>query len=181
VSIRFKQLLSTSPTQWQQDDLCLLTSDQLGSLCKLMGISSSGNKQSKILRLLDAAELRGLLSEVQQPEELTRIYKLHELRGLARRAKSYAWGNKYAVAMSLINWRNECRRTGQQFLDEAKRAAKIEAETKPSQLRIKINNPATQPTVPREKSRLASYPEAVNPSLDTTTAVAEQLDLFDMG
>ncbi len=145
-----------------------------------MGIASSGNKQSKVQRLLDAAELRGLLSEVQQPEELTRRYKLRELRALARRAKSYAWGNKYGVAVSLINWRNECRRIGQQFLDEAKRIAREEAETKPSQLRIKINSPAMQPAALRENPRLAPYSEAVKHSLDTTTVLAEQLNLFDI-
>ena len=106
--------------RWTQNLLAECTSEELEALSLLMGIAKSGSKAVKIKRLLLAARVREVLTLVTDPAELVAAYTAKELRELCGWADVYTGGTKTALAVALLNWRNECRRKGQQVLKEGK-------------------------------------------------------------
>lgn len=121
--MNLQQAIRTHPAEWTAADLAELRAEELADLCRLMGIPHSGTKPIKIARLLDAADLRTILTSYNHPDQMTPFFSRTSLVTLAKRAGIYPQGSKYGLAAGLINWRNECRRMGQAYLEETRAAA----------------------------------------------------------
>jgi hypothetical protein len=121
--MNLRQAIRTHPADWTAANLAELRAEELADLCRLMGIPHSGTKPTKIARLLNAADLRTILASYNHPDQMTPYFSRKSLVGLAKRAGVYPGGNKYGLAAGLINWRNECRRIGQAYLEETRAAA----------------------------------------------------------
>ena len=101
----------------------------------MLGVAHSGTKPAKIARLLDLAELRGILAPYKRPGQMTPFFSRATLAQMCRRAGVYAGLNKYGLAAGLLSWRNDCRRRGQEFHAELRDAA----EQRPRQLQLLLD------------------------------------------
>lgn len=140
------RIVTTPPAAWSADDLGHLTGAELRSVATLMGVGMTGSKPERIARLLALRDLRVALSRFAGDDEadqnglhaavdtLAVAYKGYELREMCQVAQVYIGRSKRARAVALIQWRNSCRRSGQQALQEAKAAAR--AEARPVQTRL---------------------------------------------
>jgi len=124
--------MRTSPDRWTQAQLADLRAVELEVLCRLLGAPHSGTKPQRITRLLDLADLRGILAPYERPGQMTPFFRRATLAQMCKRAGVYAGLNKYGLCAGLLSWRNECRRRGQAFHAEL-RAASAE---RPRQLRL---------------------------------------------
>src|SRR5262245_45752308 len=129
--MNLRQAMRRDPRDWTRADLAGLRAAELAGLCRLMGIPHSGAKPQQIARLLDAADLRGILATYNHPDAMTPWFSGATLRGLCKRAGVYAGSTKYGMAAALINWRNECRHRGQQYLAECKAESQRRAAVQP--------------------------------------------------
>ena len=131
----FRRLSEGDPDFWDEEGLGYLSTIQLQSLCELMGIPYSGTRPECIERLLFAWQLRNFLAsypcdESYTPEgqarfraaaeQLAADHKRDVLLGWARGAKIYLGGNKYGLAIGLLQWRQGCRRRGTAAYNQAK-------------------------------------------------------------
>ena len=102
-----------------------LKSIELDVVSTLMGIPKYGTKEKKVARIIDLWDLRhtltGYESSLEGAQEFADFYRHVELHDMARRAKVWRSGNKIALAVVLIKWRDGCRRKGKGFLTEAKK------------------------------------------------------------
>lgn len=127
----FRRLMSTSPGEWSRRDLAKLSAAELVALCELLAIPTSGVKAEVVGRLLSLGGLRHLLGEYDGPDvhetarRLVADFDKRELKGMAAMAKIWKSGSKTQLALGLLQWRNECRRLGQQRLAEARARARI--------------------------------------------------------
>src|SRR5215831_1623142 len=102
--MRLQQAIRTDPRDWTAADLAEMRAAELAGLCRLMGIPHSGPKPGKIARLIDAADLRGILATYDTPDAMTPFFSGATLRALCKRAGVYAGSTKYSMAAALINW-----------------------------------------------------------------------------
>jgi hypothetical protein len=129
---KLRAAMKTSPDHWTQAQLAQLRAVELEVLCRLLGAPHSGTKPAKVARLLDLADLRGILATYEQPGQLTPFFSRRTLVQMCKRAGVYAGLNKYGLCASLLSWRNECRRRGQAFHAELQAAG----AQRPRQLRL---------------------------------------------
>lgn len=134
-ALRFKRLANTSPGEWTRHDLAELSGRELRALCELLGIPTSGTIPTVIARLLLLGELRSMLSGFESPDvhqdadRLCELYGKRELRSMCASANLWKSGNKKALAIGLLSWRNECRRKGR----DAYRRAREQLQRQPLQ------------------------------------------------
>jgi len=131
---RLRTLLNIHPAEWTPALLMTLNTAELEGLAQLMGIAKSGTKAAKISRIMAAAALRLTLSTIGDQQQLADTYSVKELRAFAQVAGTYRWSTKYGIAGGLLQWRNDCRRRGQEVYQQAK----TEAQTQPIQLAMNI-------------------------------------------
>lgn len=131
-----KECVYNPVSEWNWEEVALLSAQQLEALCQILGVPYSGTKQEKFNRLMVVAEIRTLLANYNTPEELTAKFKRAELSGLAKKVGALHYLSKRAIAVSLLNWRNECRRKGQQAVKDA--IAQIKEQKAPKQLRLDL-------------------------------------------
>lgn len=98
---------------------------ELEVISKLLGIPMFGTKAKKIYRIIDLWDLRHTLAEYDSSsfegvKKLANTYYRMELHDMCRRAKTWRSGNKIGLSASLLNWRDMCRKTGQDFYREAR-------------------------------------------------------------
>jgi hypothetical protein len=140
----FRHLIHTTPGEWKRDDLKTLSSVELRGLCELLGIPTSGTKAEAVERLLSLGGLRQLLADYDDPDyhaaaaRLIADFDKRELKGMASMAKLWKSGNKYQLAIGLIQWRNECRRKGQMALSKTRE----QLSTQPQQLTFAFSKAA---------------------------------------
>jgi hypothetical protein len=132
---KLRAALNTPPHRWTHPQLSGLRAAELGALCRLLGVPHSGTKAQRIARLLDVADLRTTLASYERPGQMTPFFSRKSLAAMARRAGIYAGSNKYGLAAGLLNWRNECRRRGQEFYAELQAAH----ARQPRQLRLPLD------------------------------------------
>ena len=96
-------------------DLQSLEMKHLEAFSRLLGIHWSGDKEKRIERLYSAIRMRLKLAQVKEPDELVKNHKRTELSELAKSVGVIHYVSKYAIAVSLLNWRNKCRQNGQKF------------------------------------------------------------------
>lgn len=114
-------------------NLSLLKKMELKALAHLMNSPVSGNIATLTNRLVDVYDLRKQLGFYDEdPQELVNDFKRKELHEMCKRAKIWRSGNKYALAVSLLRWRNRCRRDGQRTFRESMAALK----NSPRQMRL---------------------------------------------
>lgn len=114
---RMNHILCVEPTRANLQPRSLF---ELHALCRVLAIPHTGNKAKRIDRILSAWDLRKILTDVKEPSNLTESFKAKELRQMCRTAGKFHGGNKRMSACVLINWRNECRRKGQERIAEAR-------------------------------------------------------------
>lgn len=133
-SRHWNKIYRSHPEDWTRDMLELCTGDELEALCRLLGTPHSGTKAVKTIRLLDMANLRIELatwgesnSDHKKAHEIATgvcaRYKRTDLVAMARRAKTFYSPPKRGIVIGLLQWRDQCRRFGQKFNDEIRRAA----------------------------------------------------------
>ncbi len=71
---------------------------------------------------------------IQAASVMAENYKGKQLRGMCRKAKVYAPSTKFGMCSSLINWVLNCRRRGEQVLEEHR--AVVKKRNKPKQLTL---------------------------------------------
>lgn len=120
----FQRCMRGDPEFWTQEAMeQYLSGEELAGLCEAMGIPYSGTARQKINRLLNARDLREILSGYNTSENdhhqteaacnaLAEHFKGRELREMCRRAGAYAGSTKYARAAGLLQWRDSCRKRG---------------------------------------------------------------------
>lgn len=138
----FRKIIKSPLTEWHSHLFLELSSTQLEALCILLGIPKSGTKAQKIQRLIATVEVRVLLerylkrcNSLQEAiYTLEHEYKASELKALCRQVGAFysKLSNKYAIATSLMNWRNNCLQRGK----EAYQQVKAEHAKKPKQLSL---------------------------------------------
>lgn len=111
-----KHILLRDPTR---RDLKTRTKTELQSLCLALGIAYTGTITKLIDRILKVWELRTILKDFNNPQEIIATFKGKELKEMCRTALLWLGGNKYSKSASLLNWRNKCRKRGQQWVDNA--------------------------------------------------------------
>ena len=127
---RLKRLMHTPPGEWARSDLLPLSVAELSALAELLGIPKSGTHEALIERLLLLGQLRAMLAEYDDPdphadaERMCEKYSRPELHSMCASAKIWKAGNKKALAIGLISWRNECRRKGKYAYQEALKQAR---------------------------------------------------------
>ncbi|MBA3471061.1 MAG: hypothetical protein H0T53_15610 [Herpetosiphonaceae bacterium] len=131
---RLRTLLNIHVAEWTPALLLTLNNAELDGLAQFMGIAKSGTKDAKISRILAAADLRLTLSTVTDQQQLANSSRLKELRAFAQVAGTYRWSTKYGIAGGLLQWRNDCRRRGQEVYHQARQ----DARTQPIQLMMPI-------------------------------------------
>ncbi|MCL4296244.1 MAG: hypothetical protein KJ077_10970 [Anaerolineae bacterium] len=125
-STHWQQLYKSNPATWTKETLTLCSLDELEGLARLLGIPYSGSRDERIERILNAVSLRVELagwgeyegSSVHAHELATEIitrYSKKELVVLARRAGVYYGVPKRGIVVGLLQWRDACRRRGQEF------------------------------------------------------------------
>lgn len=129
--LRFKRLSMTAPGEWTRHDLRELSAKELRALCELLGVPTSGTIATVIDRLLLLGELRSMLAAFDDPDphqaaaRMCEQYGKRELHSMCSSANLWKSGNKKALAIGLLSWRNECRRKGRdayhRALEEIKR------------------------------------------------------------
>jgi len=129
-----RTLLSIHVAEWTPALLLTLNNAELDGVAQFMGIAKSGTKDTKISRILAAAGLRLILSTVVDQQQFADAYRLKELRTFAQVAGTYRWSTKYGIAGGLLQWRNNCRRRGQEVYQQARQ----DARTQPIQLMMHI-------------------------------------------
>lgn|GEM_PF-7025998 len=140
----FRRLTHTPPGEWKRDDLKKLSGVELRSLCELLGVPTSGTKDEAVERLLRLGSLRSLLANYDDADyhvsarRMVEDFDKRELKGMAAMAKLWKSGNKYQLAIGLIQWRNECRRRGKDALARAREQLK----TQPQQFTLPFTNAA---------------------------------------
>ena len=141
---QFMRMAQTPPGEWSRQDLARLGGCELRGLCELLGIPTSGTRAAVIERLLCLGQLRSMLTEYEAPdvhqdaERMCGVYSKCELKSMCVTAKLWKSGNKHALAIGLISWRNECRRKGK----EAYRRALEEMKHRPRQMTLPLSNAA---------------------------------------
>lgn len=134
-----KECLATPSWGWKWDEVERCSTKELEALCQLIGLSTGGNNNKKIERLKAATRVRKELSGITEPEQLTTKFKRTELADLAKSVGAIHYLNKYAIAASLINWRNTCNRQAKENIKEAMAYLKKRKETKqPTQLYLDL-------------------------------------------
>ena len=112
-----KNILQREPSR---RDLKTRTAKELEMLCFVMAIPYSGTKNKRIDRIMAAWVLRTGLKDFNSPQEIKDAFKGRELKEMCKTARLWRGGNKYSKSASLLNWRNECRKKGQQRVAEAR-------------------------------------------------------------
>jgi hypothetical protein len=130
----YRLLYRTPVAEWTEEALGLLTAEELGAICQLLGVAHSGTKAGRRARIWRVRHLRLVLAgyATDGVAALAANYTTAELLALCRAADVYAGSTKYARAAALLQWRNGCRLRGQEALDEAQAAA----QTRPRQSRL---------------------------------------------
>lgn len=137
-----KRLIGTPAGEWRRDDLAHLSGGELRDLALLLGVPHSGTKAVLVNRLLDLGRLRGLLHEYEDAdvrgdaERLANTYFKRELKGMAAMAKLWKSGTKIQLALGLLQWRNECRRRGQEVYRRSVEALR----SRPRQLALRFES-----------------------------------------
>ena len=131
---RLRTFLKIHIAEWTPALLMKLNNAELEAVAQLMGIAKSGTKDTKISRILAAAGLRLTLSTIVDQQQLAKAYSVKELRAFAQVAGTYRWSTKDGIAGGLLQWRNDCRRRGQDVYQQAK----AHAQTQPIQLMMNI-------------------------------------------
>lgn len=142
ISYRWIELYRSHPKDWTEKMLSPCIGDELEALCRLMGIPYSGTKEEKVKRLLVTAALRTELAAwgefksddpIQRHEkawdlvrEIVPKYKKKQLVQMAKVAKIFYGTNKTGIVLGLLQWRNRCRKIGQNFNKGLQQAASVQ-------------------------------------------------------
>lgn len=136
VSKVWNEVYRSKPQDWNNALLEECSGDELKALLLLMGVAHSGTKATKIARLLETAALRielaawgehGSHAEAHKiADDVIARYNRIELRTMAKRAKVFCSLPKRGIVISLLQWRDRCRRKGQNFNKEIRRVAKVQ-------------------------------------------------------
>lgn len=100
-------------------DLNTRSKTELQALCLALAIPYTGTINTLIERILKAWELRTVLKDFNTPQELVDAFKGRELIEMCKTARCWRGGTKYSKAAGLLQWRNECRRKGQEKVNAA--------------------------------------------------------------
>ena len=133
---RFALVIRTPVKDWTAPLLATLRHEELDGLAQLLGIASSGTKATKITRLVTLGQLRETVKTYTSQADLAAAYRLVVLREFAKSAGTYRWTTKHGIAGGLLQWRDDCRRRGQ----EAYAAARAAATTQPQQRRLPLED-----------------------------------------
>lgn len=134
-----KECLTTPSWEWKWKEIEKCSTKELEALCQLIGLNTGGTKDKKIERLKAAARVRKELFGITEPEQLTIKFKRAELAELAKSVGAIHYLNKYAIAASLLNWKNTCSRQAAENIKEAKAYLKQRRETnQPTQLYLDL-------------------------------------------
>lgn len=117
------KILYTVPTR---RNLKGRSAQELQMLCCALHIPRSGNRAKVSQRILDTWAVRSTLKD-KSIDDLKAAFKAKQLKAMCKTVGAYAGGNKRSMAASLLNWRNECRRKGQEYVN-ALRARRVIAE-----------------------------------------------------
>lgn len=91
-------------------DLVTRSLKELRTLAWFMVVSYSGTKAALIDRIMKVWSLKVLLRNFNEPGELVKAFKDKELKEMCRTAGKWLGANKRAKAVTLLNWKMECRR-----------------------------------------------------------------------
>jgi hypothetical protein len=89
---------------------------ELQTLCHALNIAHSGSKAKVTERILDMWAIRSALQSFNTLEEVKAAFSAIELKTMCKTIRKYQGGNKRTKAATLLNWRNTCRRKGQEFV-----------------------------------------------------------------
>ncbi len=106
------------------NDLQTRTLKELRALCQALVTPHSGTRAKVINRIMDVSDLRTKLKDFTHPDQIKATFKGKELRAMCAVARVWKGGNKYSKSASLLNWRNTCRRKGEERIKEAMEEAK---------------------------------------------------------
>ena len=109
----------------ERADLQTRSLKELQALCQALVTPHSGTRAKLIDRIMDVSELRTKLKDFTQPAEIKAAFKGKELHAMCIVARAWKGGNKYFKSASLLNWRNTCRKKGEQRIKEAQEAARL--------------------------------------------------------
>ena len=127
-----KECLTTPSWEWKWEEIEKCSTKELEALCQLIGLNTGGTKDKKIERLKAAARVRKELFGIKEPEQLTIKFKRAELAELAKSVGAIHYLKKYAIAASLLNWKNTCNRQAAENFKDAKAYLKQRRETNQS-------------------------------------------------
>ncbi len=141
-SHRWVKLYRSYPKDWTEEMLSPCTGDELEALCRLIGCPHSGTKEVRIKRLLSVAILRTELATwgeynsdnpLQRQEKARQLvneivpnYKKKQLVQMAKVANIFYSTNKAGIVLGLLQWRDRCRKRGQDFNNELRQAAFVQ-------------------------------------------------------
>ena len=111
---RFNSVIRMHVKDWTAPLLATLRHEELDGIAQLLGIASSGTKDTKITRLLTLGQLRETVKTYTNQADLAVTYRLVTLREFAKAAGTYRWTTKHGIAGGLLQWRDDCRRRGQE-------------------------------------------------------------------
>lgn len=123
--IIFKEFISTRKADWDCSRLQHLTAKFLKSLCTICGFKKSGTKQQLISILTVGREMFIKLADYSKDnlQQLAASFKGSQLKEMIRTArianKCGMINVKYAMAASLISWRDGCVARGARNYKEA--------------------------------------------------------------
>lgn len=118
----FKKMLGIASWEWSEEQLNILPGKFLSALCQAMGISYSGTKAKCIERLKNCANVRRILKDYTSADDIQGLadsMKGSELKALCKSVRAFAGSTKYAMAASLIQWKLNTSRKGQENYQNA--------------------------------------------------------------
>lgn len=136
-SLLWQQLYKSNPATWTEALLSPCTLDELEGLSRLLGVAFSGSREQRIERILIAASLRVELSGWGEYEgnpvrahgladQVAPRYTRKALITLAKRAGVYHGVSKRGIVIGLLQWRDGCRKKGQEFNNLLKQNAVVQ-------------------------------------------------------
>jgi hypothetical protein len=136
-----KAFLKTSFAEWDCANLSYLTVELLKHMCDLMGFKKSGKKIDIINRFVTAQGLYATLKHYNKEGigQLADSFTAKELKALLKQARTVHKASivpvKYAMAASLINWRDNCVARGMRFYRQCKQQLRTKREQKQTENR----------------------------------------------
>lgn len=136
-SLRFRDLMRSDPASWTLATLAPCTRDELGGLCRLLGIAHSGTREQVAARLVVLGGIRAELGGWGEYEGdsarahalaagIAPRYTKARLLEMSRACGLFLSTSKLGHVLGLLQWRDCCRQEGQAFLGELRQARTIQ-------------------------------------------------------